>query len=293
MKRSFMLRGGVTMRKLFMIGGVLLGSVGLAACADEGGEAPGARVTRVIDGDTVVMERLGKVRLIGVNTPEKKRCFDDAATRFTRERLEDQVVQYEVGQEPKDRYKRTLAYLSREGEMHNLALLTEGYAKVLTIPPNDKYEARFEAAERDAKEADTGLWDKCDRDKIRARRAAAKRRKAKAEARRVAAAERRAARRVRRAAAAQARRERATARRAARRAAEDEDDGGGSSSAGSCGPGDIDGDGDGVCNEGSNGGGSSGSGGGSSGSGSSGGGSSGFACGPGDIDGDNDGRCNE
>ncbi len=272
------------MRILVAIGGVLV-AAGLAACGGSpGGDLPGAKVTRVIDGDTVVMERLGKVRLIGVNTPEKKRCFDDAATRFTRERLEDQVVQYEVGEEPKDRYKRTLAYLSREGEMHNLALLTEGYAKVLTIPPNDKYEARFEAAERDAKEADAGLWDKCDRDKIRARRAAAERREAKAVARRVAAAERRAARRVRRAAAAQARRERATARRAARRAAED--DGGGSSSGGSCGPGDIDGDGDGVCNEGSNGGGSSGS-------GSSGGGSSGFACGPGDIDGDNDGRCNE
>jgi len=140
----------------------------------------------------------------------------------------------------------------------------------------------FEAAERDAKEADAGLWDKCDRDKIRARRAAVKRRKAKAEARRVAAAERRAARRVRRAAAGS--RQRAAARRAARMAAED--DGGGSSSGGSCGPGDIDGDGDGVCNEGSDGGGSSGG-------GSSGGGSSGFACGPGDIDGDNDGRCNE
>jgi endonuclease YncB( thermonuclease family) len=38
--------------------------------------------------------------------------------------------------------------------MHNLALLTEGYAKVLTITPNDKYEARFERAERDAKNAD-------------------------------------------------------------------------------------------------------------------------------------------
>ncbi len=241
------------MRALVAIGGVLV-SACLGACGGSSeGDLPGAKVTRVIDGDTVVMERLGKVRLIGVNTPEKKRCFDDAATRFTRERLEDQVVQFEVGEEPKDRYKRTLAYLSREGEMHNLALLTEGYAKVLTIPPNDKYEARFEAAERDAKEADAGLWDKCDRDKIRARRAAVKRRKA-------------------------------AARRAARRA--EEDDGGGSSSGGSCGPGDIDGDGDGVCNEGSNGGGSSGG-------GSSGGGSSGFACGPGDIDGDNDGRCNE
>ena len=145
------------MRTLVAIGGVLV-AAGLAACGGSpGGDLPGAKVTRVIDGDTVVMERLGKVRLIGVNTPEKKRCFDDAATRFTRERLEDQVVQYEVGQEPKDRYQRTLAYLSREGEMHNLALLTEGYAKVLTIPPNDKYEARFEAAERDAKEADAGL----------------------------------------------------------------------------------------------------------------------------------------
>ena len=274
------------MRTLVAIGGMLV--AGLAACGSSpGADLPGARVTRVIDGDTVVMERLGKVRLIGVNTPEKERCFDDAATRFTRERLEDQVVQYEVGEEPEDRYQRTLAYLWREGEMHNVALLREGYARVLTIPPNDKYAAGLERAERDAKKGDAGLWEKCDRDKIRARRAAAKRRKAKAEARRIAAAERRAARRVRRAAAAQARRERArrAARRvAARRAAED--DAGGSAGGGSCGPGDIDGDSDGVCNEGS-------SGGGSSGSESSAGGSSGFACGPGDIDGDNDGRCNE
>ncbi len=193
----------MTLRNPLVIGGVLLASAGLAACAGEDSpreDAPGARVTRVIDGDTVEMERLGKVRLIGVNTPEKNRCYDDAATRFTRDRLEGQVVQYEMGEEPKDRYDRALAYLSREGEMHNLALLTEGYAKVLTIPPNDKYEERFEQAEREAKKADSGLWDKCDRDAIRARRAAAKRRKEKAEAKRLAAAERRTARRARRAA---------------------------------------------------------------------------------------------
>ena len=196
-----MLRAGMTMRNLFMIGGVLLASASLAACGGSpGGDGPGARVTRVLDGDTVEMERLGKVRLIGVDTPEKKRCYDDAATRFTRDRLEGQVVQYELGKEPKDRYERTLAYLSREGDMHNLALLSEGYAKVLTIPPNDKYEARFEQAKREAKNADVGLWDKCDRDAIRARRAAAKRRKEKAEAKRLAAAERRTARRARRAA---------------------------------------------------------------------------------------------
>jgi micrococcal nuclease len=257
----------MTMRNVAVVAAVILASAGLAACGDEGSSGgDGVRVIRVIDGDTVEMERLGKVRLIGVDAPEKERCYDDAATRFTRDRLEYQVVQYELGEEPKDRYDRTLAYLSREGEMHNEELLREGYAKVLTIPPNDKYEARFERAERDAKKADEGLWDKCDRDAIRARRAAAQRRKEEAEARRAAAAARREARRARRAAralarrerAAEARRERAAERRAQREAEEEfyapeEDSGGGSSDGGSsgfsCGPGDIDGDGDGRCNE--------------------------------------------
>jgi endonuclease YncB( thermonuclease family) len=254
-----MLRAG--MRTLFTISGVLLASAGLPACADESSseeDAPGARVTRVIDGDTVVMERLGQVRLIGVNAPEWKRCYERAATRFTRDRLEDQVVQYEIGAEPKDRYDRTLAYLSREGNMHNLDLLSEGYAKVLTIPPNDKYEARFERAEREAKNTDVGLWDKCDRDAIRARRAAARRREEAAEERRLAAAARREARRARRAARAEARRARAAARRAQREAEEQSSDGqddsasgssGGASGRFACGPGDIDGDGDGRCHE--------------------------------------------
>ncbi len=253
--------GEGTMLRLSMIGGVLLAAAGLVACGDEGasgGDAPGLRVTRVIDGDTVEMERLGEVRLIGVNAPEKRRCYEDAATRFTRERLEGEVVQYEIGEEPKDRYDRTLAYLSREGEMHNLALLSEGYAKVLTIPPNDKYEARFEQAEREAKKTDAGLWHKCDTAALRKMRAAARRRAEIAEQRDLAAAARRAAGRARRAAEQEARSIRAAKRRAQRKAergssARKQNGGRGSSSRGSgrfaCGPGDRDGDGDGRCNE--------------------------------------------
>jgi endonuclease YncB( thermonuclease family) len=185
----------MTSRNILMIGGVLVASAGLAGCGDGGSsgeDAPEARVTRVIDGNTVEMERLGKVRLIGVNTPEKERCYDDVATRFTRDRLEGHVVQYEIGAEPKDRYDRTLAYLSREGVLHNKDLLSAGYAKVLTVPPNDKYEERFEGAQRKAKKTGMGLWYRCDRDAIRARRAAAQRRKEKAEERRIAAAARQA-----------------------------------------------------------------------------------------------------
>ena len=259
-----LVRGFVRARRAIPTCCAVLAALSFGACeGSSGGEGPGARVTRVIDGDTVEMERLGKVRLIGVDTPETGRCGDDAATRFTRDRLEGQVVQYEVGVEPKDRYDRTLAYLSREGDMHNLALLSEGYARVLTIRPNDKYESRFERAEREARTADAGLNEDCDRDRIRARRAEARREKEEEAARRVAAAERRTVRRARRVAREQAREAGRSARTAARRqqrqaeeqsSAVPDDSGGGSSGGGAdtSGPsttnycGKRDGDGDGI-----------------------------------------------
>lgn len=113
-----------------------------------------ARVERVVDGDTVVLEDFGTTRLIGVNAPEEGRCVGNAATRFTRRQLEDKRVEVELGKDPKDRWGRTLAYLTRGDSMHNLALVEEGYAKALTIPPNTKYAERFEAAEERAKQRD-------------------------------------------------------------------------------------------------------------------------------------------
>lgn len=126
-----------------------------------------ARVTQVVDGDTVALEGVGRTRLIGVDTPEEGRCYDNAATAFTRSRLDGQLVRYEVGVEPEDRYGRTLAYVYRGDEMHNLALLEGGYAKVLTIPPNDKFAARFERAERSAESTSTGRFGVCDRPRAR------------------------------------------------------------------------------------------------------------------------------
>lgn len=122
-----------------------------------------ARVTRVIDGDTIVIAGLGSTRLIGVDTPEEGQCGDNAATRFTRSRLDGRTVGYVIGEEPTDRYDRTLAYVYRGREMHNLALLQGGYAKVLTIAPNDRFAARFKQAERQAKRRDVGQWGICAR----------------------------------------------------------------------------------------------------------------------------------
>lgn len=152
---------------------VMVVCLALAGCGGSTeGDGQSGRVTDVIDGDTVEVESLGRVRLIGVDTPEKDQCGEDPATRFTRERLLDQIVQYELGEDSEDRFGRTLAYLSREGQMHNRALLSEGYGRVLTIPPNDKYADDFDQAEREATRTNAGSLQVCDRNK---RRAAAQR----------------------------------------------------------------------------------------------------------------------
>ena len=144
---------------------------------------PLTRVTPVIDGDTVHTSKLGRVRLIGVDTPEEGRCGDTAATSFTRRRLDGELVGYELGVDRKDRYRRTLAYLYRGKEMHNLALLEKGYAKVFTIPPNSKYASRFTLAERSARGRDVGAWGICERQRRAVRRAAIRRKRARARVR--------------------------------------------------------------------------------------------------------------
>jgi len=186
-----------------LLGGVLIlvVSFGAAGCGDSSGsraksEPQGkpdgyVRVTRVIDGDTVVLTRVGTTRLIGVDAPEQGRCYETEATRFTRERLEGERVGYEFDKDRKDRYGRNLLYLYRDG-MHNLALVEEGYAEPETIWPDVKYAARFNEADRRAESSRKGRFSgECER----RRRAAALKRQERRAAREQAEERRRAARR--------------------------------------------------------------------------------------------------
>ena len=58
-----------------------------------------------------------------------------------------------------DPYGRLLAYVYLpDGQMFNETLLEEGYAQVATFPPNVKYQKLFLKAQREAREANRGLW---------------------------------------------------------------------------------------------------------------------------------------
>ncbi len=68
-------------------------------------------------------------------------------------------LEYDVGK--KDRYGRTLAYVFLEdGTFLNAKLLEEGYAVIMTIPPNVKYSDLFLTIQRKARDNNKGLWNR-------------------------------------------------------------------------------------------------------------------------------------
>jgi endonuclease YncB( thermonuclease family) len=71
-----------------------------------------ARVVRVVDGDTLVLTRLGSSRLIGVDAPEvrgRTECFAAEATAFVRRLVRPgSRIRFSLGEDPHDRYGRAL-----------------------------------------------------------------------------------------------------------------------------------------------------------------------------------------
>jgi micrococcal nuclease len=106
------------------------------------------------------------VRLIGIDTPEvygSVECFGRAASAFTDRVLRPGTrVRYRLGVEERDRYGRALGYVwLRDGRFFNRLLAEKGYARPLTIPPNDEYAGGLAAAARRARAARRGLWAAC------------------------------------------------------------------------------------------------------------------------------------
>lgn len=117
-----------------------------------------ARVTDVIDGDTLDLDDGQRVRLIGVNTPERDQPYYEEAREFLEGRVEGKQVEIEYDVERTDQYDRTLAYLWLGDILINQEILTQGYANSLILPPNQRYEAFFLLAEQNAQDAGIGLW---------------------------------------------------------------------------------------------------------------------------------------
>ena len=140
---------------------------GVAAALPQGVDLA---VERVVDGDTIVVTGKRRIRLIGVDTPETRDprrpvgCFGKEASRFTTSLLPKGTPVRLVGDvEQLDAFGRTLAYVYRisDGLFVNAELVRQGYANVLTIPPNVAHAEEFVALARQARQSSLGLWAAC------------------------------------------------------------------------------------------------------------------------------------
>jgi len=120
--------------------------------------------TRVVDGDTIVLDRNEKVRLIGVDTPETKdprkpvQYYGKEAYEFTRSLVEGKKARLEYDQTRVDKYQRTLAYVYLEdGTFLNAEIIKQGYGFAYTRFPF-KFLEEFRKYEKEARENERGLW---------------------------------------------------------------------------------------------------------------------------------------
>ena len=138
--------------------------------AEEPPRSAWAYVVRAVDGDTIEVRLDGEledVRYIGVDTPETVKpgtpvqCFGPRAHRFNSRLVTHKRVRLVFGVERRDVYGRLLAYAYLGHRFVNAELARRGLARTLTIPPNDRFAARFEGLQIAAARAGRGLWGAC------------------------------------------------------------------------------------------------------------------------------------
>jgi len=117
-----------------------------------------AKITRVIDGDTIVIEGEYHVRYIGIDTPEANEFYYSEAKQANKRLVEGKKVKLEKDISDQDKYGRELRYVDVDDTFVNAELVRQGYAYAQAYPPDTKYQVYLEAMEIEARQAKRGIW---------------------------------------------------------------------------------------------------------------------------------------
>lgn len=150
--------------------GLTLGLVAadLGAAAGSGSFAYAGVVTNVVDGDTLDVRlasgKRERVRLIGIDTPERGACyFAQAGSRARFLALDRRVtLRGDPTQDTRDRYGRLLAYVDVSGGADlGATLIREGYGQVYVHSRPFVRLTAYRAGQTAAKNGLRGLWRAC------------------------------------------------------------------------------------------------------------------------------------
>jgi len=117
-------------------------------------------VQRVSDGDSFRCRDGQRVRLIGIDSPERQQHPYGAQAQAALLRIAPPGTSLRLERDvaATDQYGRALAYAWVGATLVNEALVQGGWAVLYTVPPNVKYADRFGRAQNEARARGTGLW---------------------------------------------------------------------------------------------------------------------------------------
>lgn len=121
-----------------------------------------AKVKRVVDGDTIVLENGSIVRYVGITAPETNEPFEKEATEENKRLVEGKTVTLEYDNYKGDKFGRILAYLIVDGKNISVELARKGLAQVVIYQHKKPfiYAKELLKAQEEAKKNKLGIWSK-------------------------------------------------------------------------------------------------------------------------------------
>lgn len=140
------------------------------ATQDNDAETPAnfarCKVKKVLNGDDIIVEANGKeeqVHLLNVDCPEQGQMFEDEASQFVKNLVEGKTVALEFNDETqvnRDKFGRLLAYVRLGAKNINVEIVRAGWSSYYTrFGKSKNYDSQFEAAEKEAKRNNRGIWN--------------------------------------------------------------------------------------------------------------------------------------
>jgi len=117
------------------------------------------KIVGVSDGDTTTVMHSGKgekIRLYGIDCPEKRQAFGTKAKQFTSTMVYGKVV--EVEPMDTERYGRTVGLVSINGKSINEELVKNGFAWVFTRYSDKPFCNQWYKSQDEARQKKLGLW---------------------------------------------------------------------------------------------------------------------------------------
>lgn len=170
--KYYLIAGGIVILAALILASVAVSGLGQKYLSRQeqtveigGDDVESGLVAKVIDGNTVELSDKRRVRYLGLADPKETFCFAKEATAKNKELVLNKTIRIERDATNRDQNGKLLRYVyieSPDGEIFaNDYLLRQGFARVLNVPPDLKFERQFNQAADEAKFQNRGLWASC------------------------------------------------------------------------------------------------------------------------------------